>query len=294
MDLLMLTLSQINGWDVTHLEDAAAQWNKVADIWEDAYYNVRVEVMTPGDTEWMSAAADEAQAHADHEYRRVVNVADALRAKAVAATNGARDLASAKTAVLAEVNAATADGFSVEEDLSVHDTALATMMLPDRQALARAHQGAITAKAGELAALDKAVAAQLTPNVGGLDFTPDDSTPLPPLDAAALPQEYVKTWFDEHLNLNHGGGGSVTADNPPPPIPGPLDKLLTAQNCDSRELRDAWLGYISATGGTTVGLVGAAAGGPPVAVGLALAGGTFQGLQIPGAWDTLMDCYGIK
>lgn len=285
----MLTLPQVQSWDVQHLKDAAAHWLKVAGIWEDAYYNVRVETMTPGGTEWMGAAADVAQAHANHDYRKVVNVAEALRAKAAAATQGADDLAAAKQAVLSAVDAARDAGFSVEVDLSVHDTALANMMVPGRQAQARVHQAAIFAKAEALVALDKTVAAGLTADIGGLDFTPDDSTPLPPLDAAALPHEYVKSWFEQNLGLNRGGGGTEVADRPAALPPSLIDQLTNAPNCDTPELRNAWLGYLGTTGGAGFGVASIPLGGGAIG-GI---GAGFAALNIPGAWDTLMSCYGI-
>lgn len=285
----MPTLTQIAQWDVKHLEDAAAHWNKVANIWEEAYYNVRVETLTPGGTEWVGEAADMAQAHANHDYRKVVKVADGLRAKAATATRGAQDLESAKRAVLAEVKAARDADFSVEEDLSVHDTALANMMLPDRQAEARAHQAAIDAKVNALVALDGKIAAELAKDIGGLDFTPDGSTPLPPMSKPAMPQEYVKSWFEQNLGLNRGGGGTEVLDRPAV-TPGLLDKLTNAQDCNSQELRDAWLNYISVSGQASFGLASIPAGGG--VLGGAAAG--FGALQFPGAWDTLMACYGIK
>ncbi|WP_237752618.1 hypothetical protein [Mycolicibacterium aromaticivorans] len=44
------SLSQILSWDTEHLQKAAADWTRTAELWEDSFTQVRQASLFPGGT----------------------------------------------------------------------------------------------------------------------------------------------------------------------------------------------------------------------------------------------------
>ena len=55
------TLSQVQAWDTTHLDEAAQHWETTADLWEHTFTRIHQESQAPGGTVWQGAAAEAAQ-----------------------------------------------------------------------------------------------------------------------------------------------------------------------------------------------------------------------------------------
>lgn len=186
----MPTLTQIRNWDTAHLTDAAQSWTARAEDWERSFTNVENAARAPGGLPWLGAAADAAQARTFADRMRVLALADVLHATATVATTGAADLASARQRVLSAVTAAVAEGFEVDEDLSVHAAVHAGQDADAVLARGRYWAGQIGARAAELMETDRGVATSLTRSAGDLSgsgpFDRDgDGVPEPPADATA-------------------------------------------------------------------------------------------------------------
>ncbi|MCH9732311.1 MAG: hypothetical protein K0U84_22030, partial [Actinomycetia bacterium] len=158
-----LSLSQIQGWDVQHLEDAAQRWDSTAQLWEDCFESVHRGSLNPGGSVWEGDAAEAVQERTFADLVKVRGLADVLREASSVARWGASDLLYAQQAVLAAVEAAQAAGFTVGEDLSVSDpTPLASLLRGGRQAQAEELADYISFRAQALKALDTDVATKIT------------------------------------------------------------------------------------------------------------------------------------
>ncbi|WP_078315392.1 hypothetical protein [Mycobacterium sp. D16Q16] len=175
------TRSQIEAWETAHLEAAATHWTETAQAWEGHFTTIHTGMSRPGGTAWEGAGADSA---ADSSWGDVVKVrgaADALHSAAAAARNGADDISWAKRQATAAITEAEQAGFTVGEDLSVKENAAGSLM---RVSEARKRQmqefaDEIASRAQTLAAVDKAVAGQITGALApleGLSF-PEDGKP---------------------------------------------------------------------------------------------------------------------
>jgi hypothetical protein len=162
------SLSQIQAWDTQHLEAAATHWDARAQVWMESYDTVHREVPAPGGTVWEGVAADAAVARVGSDRARAVGAADLLHGVAAVARSGAGEVEFAKQQAIDEVNAAQAQGFTVSEDLSVHDptTGLSPLLAAHRQAQAQANAAAIRTAATGLVTTDTEVAAQITAAAG--------------------------------------------------------------------------------------------------------------------------------
>ncbi len=118
----MPTRSQIEGWDTTHLDEAAARWRQLAARSEELFEWHRQNVAAPGGTEWSGDAGDAALDRATTDAAVVRKQGDIQREAANIAEDGSRDITLAVGQVLEAVAAAEADGFEVGEDLSIRDT----------------------------------------------------------------------------------------------------------------------------------------------------------------------------
>ncbi len=173
-----LSLSQIQDWDVTHLEDAAQRWSSTAQLWEDSYDSVHRGSLNPGETVWEGDAAEAAQQRTFADLVKVRGLADVLREASSAARWGAADILSAQRDALTAIGAAQAAGFTVGEDLSVSDpTPLASLLRGGRQTQAEELAAEIAARATALSALDHEVATKISTITAPLHETSFDETP---------------------------------------------------------------------------------------------------------------------
>lgn len=171
----MPTLSAVRAWNTTHLEEAAAHWNKCADWWDEGFDSVYRESIHPGGTDWTGEAALAAQQHTVMDMAHESRAAEALRRGARFAAESVDDFESAKQAVLAVVDEANSEDFSVGENWDVTYTGTVTedqMMQIATRAEDFAEQ--LRAKVQALDVLDEEVAAQITGiQASGLDFSPE-------------------------------------------------------------------------------------------------------------------------
>jgi hypothetical protein len=113
------SLSEIQAWDITHLESAASDWTATAQHWEASFTSIHRASVSPGGTVWEGVAAEAAQERAFADLVKVRGLADVLHESAAIARRGAETLNSAKQSVLDAVKDASAAGYMVGEDLSV-------------------------------------------------------------------------------------------------------------------------------------------------------------------------------
>lgn len=173
--------SQIENWDVGHLESAATHWSTTAEQWEGHFSGIHQGMIRPGGTTWEGTAADAAQDRAWSDVVKVRRLADGLHSASGFARNGADDIAWAKRQALTAINDAEQAGFTVREDLSVIDRSMPSLASDgqDRQTQAKEFAHDIQTKAQALATMDKSVANQITTALAplqGLDF-PEESKP---------------------------------------------------------------------------------------------------------------------
>jgi hypothetical protein len=116
------TRSQIENWDRTHLEDAAARWRVLAAESERLFEQHRQNIAAPGGTEWEGKAKDVALNRVIIDLAVVQRHSNTQRDAADIAANGANDLRAAQRSALDTIAEAEDDGFEVGEDLSVTDT----------------------------------------------------------------------------------------------------------------------------------------------------------------------------
>lgn len=173
------SLSQIVGWDTTHLSRASADWRSAAQRWEDAFDSMHRGTLAPGGTVWEGDTADAAQERSFVDLVVVRGLAESLREAAAVARRGADQLDYLKRQTIESINEAYESGFSVAEDLSVIDTTYDGL----RIAMVRHHAATIAAKATALAAADKDIAAKITSATAILD---DRGFPESPSDVHAL------------------------------------------------------------------------------------------------------------
>ncbi|PLV47645.1 hypothetical protein X011_20075 [Mycobacterium tuberculosis variant microti OV254] len=154
----MPSLSEIQAWDVAHLEGAATDWKATAEHWESSFSSIHRATISPGGTEWEGVAAEAAQQTAFADLVLVRGLADVLHESAAVARRGAEILDSVKRRVLDAVEEARDAGYVVGEDLSV---------TPPRggvaaQAQAELYTATIQERAAQLVAHDTAIAASTT------------------------------------------------------------------------------------------------------------------------------------
>lgn len=163
------TLSQIRDWDTAHLDLAAEFWAAEAEHWESSFTRVFQGMARPGGQPWDGDAADQAQLRAYLDRLRVIGVADRLRQVAATARTGARTLAAASRKVLDVVDAATAAGLSVDDNLVITYEAVTLAQAAALEERALAFAARLHAAVAELVALDGRVAAEMEQTAGEID-----------------------------------------------------------------------------------------------------------------------------
>lgn len=166
-----LTRSDIEAWDTTHLDAAAAHWRSTAARWEGHYETIHTGMLRPGGTAWEGTAADAAAERSWADLVKVRGAGDALYTAAGHATNGAGDIAWAKRQVLDAITEAEEAGFTVGQDFSVTDKSSGGLLrsTADRQQQAQGFATEISTRVQALAALDKQVASRITTALAPLE-----------------------------------------------------------------------------------------------------------------------------
>lgn len=151
------SLSEIQAWDVAHLESAATDWKATGEHWESSFTSIHRATVSPGGTVWEGVAAEAAQERAFADLVEVRGLADVLHESAAIARRGAETLDAAKRSVLDAVEEASSAGYVVGEDLSVSPTRGGVAA----QAQAQLYAADIQQRAAQLVAHDEAIAAKI-------------------------------------------------------------------------------------------------------------------------------------
>lgn len=165
-----LTRTQLESWDISHLETAAARWGASAGASEELFDQHRQNVASPGGTEWHGMAKDAAWDRVTADTAVVARHSEIVHAAADIATNGADDLRAAQRAALEAIAEAEADGFRVSDDLSVADTRRVDVFtMAARRTAATEHAEYIQWNAEQLLATDTLIGERLNGKVAELD-----------------------------------------------------------------------------------------------------------------------------
>ncbi|WP_029369630.1 hypothetical protein [Mycobacterium sp. UM_WWY] len=162
--------SQIENWDTSHLEAAANRWRTSASESDTLFAQHRLNVATPAGSEWEGAAKDAALDRVTADAAVVRNHADVIVEAADIAENGIVDIHAAQQKVLEAIAEAEADGFKVNDDLSVRDTRRADLSnMAARHTAARVYAEDIRWNAERLVAADTFVSERLQAKAVELD-----------------------------------------------------------------------------------------------------------------------------
>jgi hypothetical protein len=171
------SLSEIQAWDVAHLEGAANDWSTTAEHWESSFSSIHRASVAPGGTVWEGVAAEAAQERAFADLVKVRGLADVLHESAAIARRGAETVYSAKRSVLDAVEEASSAGYVVGEDLSV----TAPRASVAAQAQAQVYAADIQQRAAQLVAQDTEIAAKITTAsapLSGVTFPESPASPV--------------------------------------------------------------------------------------------------------------------
>lgn len=169
----MPSLSELQAWDTTHLQNAARDWTATAQLWEASFSSIHQAVLTPGGTVWEGAAAEAAQQSTLADLVQVRGWADVLHESAAIARRGAETVSSAKNSALSAVEEAQAAGYRVGEDLSVSPS----RPDPVSAAQAQVYAAGIQHRVAQLVVHDNAIAAQIAATTAPLDTVTFAGTP---------------------------------------------------------------------------------------------------------------------
>lgn len=164
------TRSEIQEWDTSYLEAAAAAWRQAATASEDAFDRHRQNISSPGGTTWEGDAKDVALDRANADCAVVRRQGGVLHEAADLAESGRRDISTAQSEAIAAIEAAEDDDFSVGEDLSVTDSKRVDVFsMRARQTTANEHAEDIRWYAERLVQADTHVGARLQSKAVELD-----------------------------------------------------------------------------------------------------------------------------
>jgi hypothetical protein len=192
------SLSEIQAWDITHLESAARDWSATAEHWESSFTSIHRASVSPGGTVWEGVAAEAAQERAFADLVKVRGLADVLHESASIARRGAETLYATKQSVLDAVMDASAAGYVVSEDLSVTSPRGGVAA----QAQAQLYAAHIQERAVQLTAHDKQIAAEIA----------GATTPLHAVTFAETPNT-----TSPHNGIQMAGFGTPLPEDPAPP-----------------------------------------------------------------------------
>lgn len=214
----LTTRSEIEDWPTTHLDDAANRWRERATESETAFDQHRLNIAAPAGTEWSGDAKDAALYRVTADCSAVRRQGDVQREAASTAENGSADIKAAQRNALNAIAEAEADGFTVNEDLSLTDTRYASSLLrapANRAQTAVEHAEYIRWNAEQLVKTDSLVGERLTAKAAELqgirfDGERDDGHDLTQL----VSNEIKETPFDAPFPLDPApAGGSIEVDD---------------------------------------------------------------------------------
>lgn len=159
--------SQIENWDITHLEPSATRWRASATEFEDLFSQHRQNISS---TEWEGTAKDAALDVVTADTTVVSRHGEIVRSAADLAATSVGDLRAAQGATLTAISEAEADGFRVSEDLSVTDTRrIDISTMADRYTALNEHAENIRWNASQLLATDTLIGQRLAAKASELD-----------------------------------------------------------------------------------------------------------------------------
>jgi len=195
-----LSRSRIESWDTTHLENATARWRATATELEGHFEQLCQHVLAPGGTEWEGDAKDAALERATQNLNTVRAAGDIARSAADLAENSSADISAAKRDALQSISDAEADGFEVNEDLSVRDTSRVDVStMAARYTAAREHAENIQWNANQLLATDTLIGRRLTAKAAELNGVRFDDEPEGTIRAASFGDGFKQSPFDDLL-----------------------------------------------------------------------------------------------
>ncbi|MCW1821882.1 hypothetical protein A5731_16040 [Mycolicibacterium conceptionense] len=190
--------SQIENWDIDHLETSATRWRASVCEFEELFAQHRQKVNAPGGTEWEGTAKDAALDRVTADTAVVGRHGEIVRSAADLADTSIGDLRAAQRAAITAIIEAEADGFRVGEDLSVTDTRridIATMA--DRYTAAAEHAENIHWNASQLLATDTLIGQRLISKAAELNGTRFDGEGT--IQAASFGAGFKQSPFDDLL-----------------------------------------------------------------------------------------------
>lgn len=179
----MMPLSQVLAYNTTHLIDASAHWQVLADQREEVFGAVHNEARI---LPWEGLGADALHQRTGADYNTALNSADNLRQAASIARDGASTLDQMHSRVMYTLEDAQADGFAPTEELGMVDTRPSAnpAVVAQRQAQAQTYSGQLKSQVSDLVAHDTKVGADMrnaTAGEGKISFTDfkQDGGPTP-------------------------------------------------------------------------------------------------------------------
>lgn len=162
-----LTRSKIENWEISHLEAAAVRWHTSANQFEALFAQHRQNI---SGAEWEGTAKDAALDRVTADTVVVDRHGETVRAAADLADTSVGDLRAAQRAALTAISEAEADGFRVDEDLSVSDARRYDITtIRDRNRALAEHADNIQWNASQLLAADTLIGKRLTAKATELD-----------------------------------------------------------------------------------------------------------------------------
>lgn len=164
------TVSQALSYSTTHLIDAAAHWEDLADHWAFTYGLVRAEAQG---VPWEGLGAEALHQRIAHDHRVASAGAEYLRDAARIARQEAPNLDAMHRRLLYALEDAQQACFTVAEDWSITDTGAPgnNTEQPEQQTQAQAFTTDLRSQAGALLACDTEVSGNMTAAAGRAGVT---------------------------------------------------------------------------------------------------------------------------
>jgi hypothetical protein len=208
------SLSQVQNIPTELLRQAGNSWRATGAHWEQVFTQLRDQASRDDVLEGRTGTA--VRARACDDWVIVQGKAFQLQEAAAISERGADRLAGAQAHALDAVEQARADGFEINDDLSVTDTQTggSAAQRAVRQAQAETHAAYIRHCVDSLAAVDREVSAQLAAATESLGTVAFDESPIPGIDDDHAGQD------GKHAGVQLTGYGTPLPEEPPPSDPG--------------------------------------------------------------------------